>query len=98
MDTSWSVITVHGCFPPMHSKNVANSQTNVSIVSSSIIAQANKQFNPCPVIPTKGAKGKLYLFVLYVVSKLRQSPYNSYCFREYPSDQKMHWTLFASFL
>jgi hypothetical protein len=58
----------------MDFRKVSNIQTKESVDSSEMKTQPNMQVCPCPFTPTKGAKGRLYLFVKYVASKLMQSP------------------------
>ena len=74
MALSWSVMIVFWCLLPITSRNVSNTYLKVSIVSSCRKIHTKIHVYACPVMPTKGANGNLYLFVMYVVSKLTQSP------------------------
>jgi len=63
---SWSVMIVLGCF---------KRPFEVSVVSSCRKAHPNREVCACPVIPTNDENGKLYLLVMYVVSKVTHCPY-----------------------
>jgi hypothetical protein len=77
----------------MHDTNVEKSQRKVGIVSSLSTALVNNKLSPCPFMPTNGANFILYLFVLYVVSKLSTSPNLSYHLLLAPYDQNKFFHL-----